>query len=137
MTSELERIRRERDLCLRLLDVGASKDIEPFLAAALALVVEVATADQGYLELHDDTPVDAPRWSIEPQAAGPSNGDLALESRYRAEVRSELQAMGHQIVDVADFDFNLGTSCIVQIDRERGIFLGGADPRGDGVALAL
>ena len=37
----------------------------------------------------------------------------------------------------ADFDFNLGTSCIVQIDRERGIFLGGADPRGDGVALAL
>jgi len=64
VTSELERVRRERDLFLRLLDVGALKDIEPFLADALALVVEVATADQGYLELHDDTHADPPRWSI-------------------------------------------------------------------------
>ena len=81
--------------------------------------------------------LDAPRWSVEPQAAGPANGDLALEGRFRAEVRVELQAMGHPIVELDDFDFNLGTSCIVEIDRERGVFLGGADPRGDGIALAF
>lgn len=81
--------------------------------------------------------LDAPRWSVEPQAAGPSNGDLALEGRFAADVRVELQSMGHPIVELEDFDFNCGTSCIVQIDRDRGIFLGGADPRGDGVALAL
>src|SRR5438552_4881056 len=81
--------------------------------------------------------LDAPRWSVEPQAAGPAKGDLALEGRFAPEVRAELQAMGHPIVELEDFDFNLGTACIVQIDRERGVFLGGADPRGDGVALAL
>jgi gamma-glutamyltranspeptidase/glutathione hydrolase len=81
--------------------------------------------------------LDAPRWSVEPQAAGPANGDLALEGRFAPEVRAELRSMGHPIVELEDFDFNLGTACIVQIDRERGVFLGGADPRGDGVALAL
>jgi Nif-specific regulatory protein len=47
----LERLRRERDLYRRLLDLGAQRDLEPFLAEALALVVEVVAARCGYLEL--------------------------------------------------------------------------------------
>lgn len=81
--------------------------------------------------------LDAPRWSVEPQAAGPADGKLALESRFSAETRARLESMGHPVVPADDFDFALGTACIVQIDRERGVFLAGADPRGDGVALAL
>src|SRR5207249_12288938 len=38
----------------RLLDLGEQNALEPFLSEALALVVEVIGARQGYLELHDD-----------------------------------------------------------------------------------
>jgi Nif-specific regulatory protein len=49
--SELERIRLERDLFLRLLELGGHSDLTPFLNAALDLVVEVTGAERGYLEL--------------------------------------------------------------------------------------
>src|SRR5437667_463384 len=50
----LDRIRRERDLYRRLLDLDEQNELEPLLADALALVVDVTGAHQGYLELHDD-----------------------------------------------------------------------------------
>src|SRR5262245_29064092 len=48
---DLLRIRRERDLYRRLLDLGRQEELEPFLREALALIVEVTEAHQGYLEL--------------------------------------------------------------------------------------
>jgi gamma-glutamyltranspeptidase/glutathione hydrolase len=80
--------------------------------------------------------LDAPRWNLEPQDGGPAAASLALEGRFSAEVQSELRAMGHPLVLTEDFDMACGTANIVQLDRERGALLGGADPRGDGVALA-
>src|SRR5262245_18874149 len=53
-SAELVQTRRERDLYRRLLDLGEQNELEPFLREALALVVEVIGARQGYLELHDD-----------------------------------------------------------------------------------
>jgi Nif-specific regulatory protein len=53
-SAELTQTRRERDLYRRLLHLGEQNELEPFLREALALVVEVAGARQGYLELHDD-----------------------------------------------------------------------------------
>src|SRR5690606_26179215 len=55
-----ERVRRERDLYSRLLDLGAQRELEPFLAEALALVAEATGARRGYLELHarDGSPDD-------------------------------------------------------------------------------
>ena len=50
---ELERTRLERDLYLRLLELGAHGELEAFLKDALALVVELAGAREGYLELRD------------------------------------------------------------------------------------
>lgn len=52
---ELRRLRRERDLYLRLLALGERTALEPFLAEALGLVVEMTGARQGLLELHPDT----------------------------------------------------------------------------------
>jgi Nif-specific regulatory protein len=49
---EFTRVRHERDLYLRLLNLGAQNELEPFLRDALALIVEMARAHQGYLELH-------------------------------------------------------------------------------------
>src|SRR5262245_19650799 len=64
-TSELDQLRRERDLYLRLLGLGHQREPAPFLEDALALMVELTGASEGYLELHDDDHrADAPRWWI-------------------------------------------------------------------------
>jgi Nif-specific regulatory protein len=51
--AELSRIRRERDLYLRLLELGEEREIEPLLGQALALIVEVTGSRQGYLQVQD------------------------------------------------------------------------------------
>src|SRR5437763_866253 len=61
---ELVRVRRERDLYRRLLDLGRREEPEPFLREALGLIVEVTGAGQGYLELHDDDHTGTARWSL-------------------------------------------------------------------------
>ncbi|HYY05262.1 MAG TPA: sigma-54-dependent Fis family transcriptional regulator [Candidatus Limnocylindria bacterium] len=61
---QLARVQRERDLYRRLLDLGRQHEPEPFLREALGLIVEVAGARQGYLELHDDDDPEMPRWSL-------------------------------------------------------------------------
>ena len=49
--TELERLRLERDLFLRLLELGTREDLRPFLEDALRLIVEVTGARKGYLEV--------------------------------------------------------------------------------------
>lgn len=48
----MARIKAERDLYKRLLDLGHVADPEPFLKEALRLIVEVAGAHQAYLEIY-------------------------------------------------------------------------------------
>jgi len=58
-------LRRERDLYLRLLGLGHLEQPDSFLDEALALLVELTAASQGYLELHDTDDRSAPpRWWI-------------------------------------------------------------------------
>jgi Nif-specific regulatory protein len=49
--AEIDRLRLERELFRRLLELGQRDDLRPFLEGALALVVEVTSATRGYLEL--------------------------------------------------------------------------------------
>ena len=68
---ELDRIRRERDLYRRLLDLGAATEIEPLLGEALRCVVELTGAQQGYLELEDLSPTAASeRWWLAHACSG-------------------------------------------------------------------
>jgi Nif-specific regulatory protein len=57
-------LRRERDLYLRLLELGHEVTLAPFLKDALAVLVEITGAQEGYLELYDDDdePTEAPQW---------------------------------------------------------------------------
>ena len=48
---ELGRVKRERDLYRALLELGSQERLEPLLEHALALVVSVTGATQGYLEV--------------------------------------------------------------------------------------
>lgn len=59
-----EKVRSERDLYLRLLQLGSHQQIGPFLEESLALIVEVVGAKLAYLEIHADGAGAAPmRWS--------------------------------------------------------------------------
>jgi Nif-specific regulatory protein len=94
---DLDRIRRERDLYRRLLDLGTQTDVEPFLKEALALVVDATGARQGYLELHDDadgTP--GQRWSI---AHGFSSDEVeAVRTAVSQGIIGKALATGRSIV---------------------------------------
>ena len=59
--------------------------------------------------------------------------DVGLESGVEAAVVSELQAMGHSIVQNPG---SFGGYQGIQIDWEEGILLGGSDPRKDGLVAA-
>ena len=59
--------------------------------------------------------------------------DVGLESGGNAAVVSELQAMGHSIVQNAG---SFGGYQGIQINWEEGILLGGSDPRKDGLVAA-
>ncbi len=80
--------------------------------------------------------LDAPRWTIEPAAAGPARGGIRFESRISHATLDGLAAMGHDVAPIEEFSDDCGRAAVVQIDAERGILLGAADPRSDGVALA-
>ena len=52
--SDVEQLRRERDLYRGLLELAAKDDVEPFLRDALRYVVEATSAARGYLELREE-----------------------------------------------------------------------------------
>ncbi len=96
--TDLEKLRLERDLYRRLLELGAQTEPEPFLEEALALVVEIASARQGYLELYGVPDDAAHGWSI---AHGFSGEELeVVRSHISRGIIAEALATG-QIVDTA------------------------------------
>lgn len=64
----------ESDFYRQLLELGTCEELEPFLAEALALVVKIAGARMGYIELLDESARGEPRYSL---AHGCSEMDVA------------------------------------------------------------
>jgi gamma-glutamyltranspeptidase/glutathione hydrolase len=77
-------------------------------------------------------------WGMDPQAAIDLPRGMAYPGPFEAErgipaaTLERLAAMGHEIVPAAA---PLGGGQAVMIDRERGVLIGGSDPRKDGLAL--
>ncbi|MEM7677293.1 MAG: sigma 54-interacting transcriptional regulator, partial [Myxococcota bacterium] len=61
-----ERTLRERDLYLRLLELGQQENVEPFLSDALRLIVDLVDAERGYIALGipGDDLTKEHRWSL-------------------------------------------------------------------------
>ena len=79
---------------------------------------------------------DAPRFrhsgSSEPTGTpAAEGGTVALESEIGPEVRRALEAKGHRIVDAPG---GFGGYQAIRIDVDRGVLIGGSDPRKDGGA---
>jgi gamma-glutamyltranspeptidase/glutathione hydrolase len=90
------------------------------------------------LGLDPQAALEAPRWvHSAPGDRFPKNA-VVLESRFGPSVAESLSARGHQVILTEDpVDLIMGTVQLIQVDPERGCYLGASDPRGDGCALAV
>jgi gamma-glutamyltranspeptidase/glutathione hydrolase len=71
--------------------------------------------------------MDAPRSMVDPDS-----GEVEIETAVPKEIRDELSAMGHKIVDPIR---PIGGSQAIWIDWDEGVLTGGSDPRKDGCAI--
>ncbi len=98
---DVERVLRERELYRRLLDLGGQQELGPFLASALALVVETTKADRGYLEISDVGRSESEPWSTASSMSG-SEVDRVRQSISRG-IMAEALATGETVVTDAAF----------------------------------
>ena len=101
------------------------------------LQVLTAMIDLGY---DPQQAAEMPRWSsTQPgqEANWPHDcpDALNLEARFPEEVRAELAARGHPVVDLGDLDGPCSVE-IIRRDAGTGLLTAGSDPRRDGWALA-
>lgn len=101
-SEDLDQIRRERGLYLRLLQLGEQTNLERFLKEALGLLVEITGARQGYLELSEpDADAGGSRWSI---AEGFTDVEVeAIRSAISRGIIAEAIATGQTIMTPSAF----------------------------------
>lgn len=78
--------------------------------------------------------IEAPRWLMG-RTWGTQSQDMSVEGRLSDGVIRELERRGQPVKVLADWDDNMGHAQAIRIDTENGYLEGGADPRGDGLAL--
>lgn len=83
-------------------------------------------------ELEPQDAIEVPRWR---STVDPDGRVWVLVDRHMEQSTIDgLSAMGHEVVPGRMWDSSLGHAQAIRIDRQRGILIGGADPRGDGIA---
>lgn len=88
-------------------------------------------------ELDPQQAVTAPRFTVFPGSDANVLGspdELVCETRLGAATLSALRALGHNVRTVGPWGAG-GSALVVSADKKRGLLVGGADPRQDGVVL--
>lgn len=80
--------------------------------------------------------IESPRW-LYGRTWGAETNNIKIESRMSEQVINELKRRGHPIEMVAPFTDMMGHAGAILIDRKNGMKHGGADPRGDGMAIGF
>jgi gamma-glutamyltranspeptidase/glutathione hydrolase len=78
--------------------------------------------------------IEAPRW-LYGRTWGMATRDLCLEGRIAPAIVPDLARRGHPVRVVAPWDELCGHAQAIRIDPVTGVRQGGADPRGDGLAV--
>jgi len=78
--------------------------------------------------------IEAPRW-LYGRTWGASSKSLKVENRIGEGIRQELSALGHELEVLEDFTDTMGHAGAIFIDDKTNVKYGGADPRGDGLAI--
>ncbi|WP_037859640.1 gamma-glutamyltransferase [Streptomyces sp. SCSIO 75703] len=76
--------------------------------------------------------IDAPRW-LYGRTWGDERRDLRMENRFPAETLDRLRTRGHPVREVPSWDGVMGHAQAIRVTDD--VLMGGADPRGDGLAL--
>lgn len=79
--------------------------------------------------------IEAPRW-LYGKTWGEDSSTLKVEARISHEIIDDLKKRGHEVEVVEDYSQTMGHAQGIIIDSESGVYRAGADPRGDGIALA-
>jgi gamma-glutamyltranspeptidase/glutathione hydrolase len=104
-------------------------DAQPQTGLALSIrIAERAMDPQAAIE--------APRWRWSRSAAD-GEPEVSIEARAGAACVTGLRARGHRVVVCDDWEETMGHAGAIVVDRERGVLLGGSDPRSDGTAIGL
>jgi gamma-glutamyltranspeptidase / glutathione hydrolase len=88
-------------------------------------------------ELDPQQAVTAPRFTVFPGSDANVLGspdELVCETRLGAATLGALRALGHKVRTVGPWGAG-GSALVVSADKKRGLLVGGADPRQDGVVL--
>ncbi len=78
--------------------------------------------------------IEAPRWLFG-RTWGAESADVSVEGRIPKPVIEELKRRGHPVKVLADWTETMGHAQAILIDPVTGMKHGGADPRGDGIAV--
>ena len=78
--------------------------------------------------------IEGPRW-LYGRTWGAQSRTLKLEGRIPDGVAEDLRGRGHDVEMAEDWSQTMGHAQAIRIDRKAGTLEGGADPRGDGIAL--
>ncbi|HSJ53225.1 MAG TPA: gamma-glutamyltransferase, partial [Anaerolineae bacterium] len=78
--------------------------------------------------------IEAPRW-LYGRTWGEESKSLKLEARIPDGVAGELARRGHDVRYVEHWSQTMGHAQAIWLDRETGALQGGADPRGEGLAI--
>lgn len=97
------------------------------------LALSIRIAERG---LDPQAAIELPRWRFG-RTWGAQFPGVAVEAGMGAACVAGLRARGHRVFVVDDWAEGMGHAGAIVMDRERGVLLGGADPRGDGAALGL
>ena len=127
------------------LDLGARGDREPRQSRApraegqqqqimTLLDVRALVRDHGDQLIRVEA-VDAPRWLLG-RTWGDDTDSLKLEGRFPEETRRKLEALGHEVEMVEDFDEIVGHAGGIARDSN-GVFEGGSDPRSNGAVAGF
>jgi gamma-glutamyltranspeptidase/glutathione hydrolase len=86
--------------------------------------------------------LDMPRWVIGAHeiagvAESAGRDSVIFESRLDSAIVAGLRARGHRVAEVGPYRNEMGHAHAIAIDRERGTFAGGGDPRADSLALGF
>ena len=77
--------------------------------------------------------IEAPRW-LYGRTWGAETTALSVEESFPPETAARLAELGHDVRTVPSWSDTMGHAQAIWIDRERGTFWAGADPRSDGAA---
>jgi gamma-glutamyltranspeptidase/glutathione hydrolase len=83
--------------------------------------------------------IEAPRWQSFPgtdPATIESPFELRLDEGFPAKTIQELERRGHRIRPMGEAESG-GAAQAILVDQERGVYIGGSDPRVDGCAIGL